>query len=85
MTLNRLRIPQAEDAKYLRLHLDRRLNWRKDIFFERKQFELQVGKMYWLLDRKLRLSVEKKLLSYNSSNLFGPMASNRGAHFAIKI
>jgi len=27
-----LKIPQAEDAKYLGLHLDRRLNWRKHIF-----------------------------------------------------
>jgi len=26
--LNSLRIPQAEDAKYLELHLDRRLNWK---------------------------------------------------------
>jgi len=38
-----LRIPQAEDAKYLGLHLDRRLNW-KNIFTERKQFGLQLGK-----------------------------------------
>jgi len=31
VTLNGQRIPQAEDAKYLGLHLDRRLNWRKYI------------------------------------------------------
>jgi len=30
--LNGLKISQAEDAKYLGLHLDRRLNWRKRIF-----------------------------------------------------
>jgi len=35
--LNGLRIPQAEDARYLRLHLDGRLNWRKHIFTKRKQ------------------------------------------------
>jgi len=34
--LNGLKIPQAEDAKYLELHLDRRLNWRKHIFTKRK-------------------------------------------------
>jgi len=36
ITLNNLKIPQAEDAKYLDFHLDRRLNWRKYIFTERK-------------------------------------------------
>jgi len=38
--LNNLRIPQAEDAKYLRprplLHLDHRLNWKKT-YIEGKQ------------------------------------------------
>jgi hypothetical protein len=32
VTLNGQSIPQAEDAKYLGLHLDRRLNWRKHIY-----------------------------------------------------
>jgi len=36
ITLNSLKIPQAEDAKYLELHLDRRLNWRKHIFTKQK-------------------------------------------------
>jgi len=38
-TLNGLRILQAEDTKYLELHLDRRLNWKKHIF--RKQLRFQ--------------------------------------------
>jgi len=45
--LNGLRIPQAEDARYLGLHLDRRLNWRKHIFTKRKQLGIQLSKMYW--------------------------------------
>jgi len=32
VTLNDLRIFQAEDAKYLRLHLECRLNWTKNIY-----------------------------------------------------
>jgi hypothetical protein len=35
--LNGQRIPQAEDAKYLGLYLDRRLNWRKHISTKGKQ------------------------------------------------
>jgi len=45
VAFNSLGISQAEDAKYLRLHLDRRLNWRKYIFTEREQLEIQSGKM----------------------------------------
>jgi hypothetical protein len=37
VTLNGQRITQAEDAKYLGLYLNRRLNWRKDISIKRKQ------------------------------------------------
>jgi hypothetical protein len=37
VTLNGQRIPQAENVKYLGLHVDRRLNWRKHISTKRKQ------------------------------------------------
>jgi len=49
VTLNGLRIPQAEDAKYLGLYLDCRLNWEKRILTKRKQLGFQLRKMYWLL------------------------------------
>jgi len=32
ITLNDQRILQAEDAKYLELHLDRKVNWKKHIY-----------------------------------------------------
>ncbi|KAH0945700.1 hypothetical protein HN011_003591 [Eciton burchellii] len=54
--LNGLRIRQAEDAKYLELHLDRRLNWKKHMLTKQKQFGFQLGKMYWLLSSKLQFS-----------------------------
>jgi len=59
-----LKIPQAENAKYLRLYLDRRLNWTKHIFTKRKQFGFQLSKMYWMLGSKSQLSIENKLLLY---------------------
>jgi hypothetical protein len=40
---------QAEDVKYLGLHLGRRLTWRKHIFTERKQLGMTLSKMHWLL------------------------------------
>jgi len=33
-TLNSLKIPQAEDVKYLELHLDHRLNWKKTYTYQ---------------------------------------------------
>jgi len=59
-TLNGLKIPQ--DAKYLGLRLDHRLNWRKHVSSKQKQ----LSKMYWLLGSKSRLSIENKLLLYKA-------------------
>jgi len=83
--LNGLRIPQAEDAKYLaRLRLDRRLNREKHIFTKQKQFGLQAKKMYRLLGSKSQLSTENKLLLYKA--IFKPIwASNCGARPPIQI
>jgi len=53
-------------TKYLELHLDRRLSWRKHVFTKRKQLEIQLGKMYWLLGSKSQLSTENKLLLYKA-------------------
>lgn len=64
--LNGSIIPQKEEAKYLGIHLDRRLNWRKHIFTKRKQLGLQLHKMYWLIGRGSQLSVENKLLFYKA-------------------
>ena len=66
VTLNNLQISQAEEAKYLGLYLDRRLNWRKHIFTKRKQLGLQLTKMYWLIGRNSQLSTENKLLLYKT-------------------
>ena len=60
--LNGQHIPQTDTARYLCIHLDRRLKWQKHIFTERKQLGLQLHRMYWIIGRKSRLSLENKLL-----------------------
>jgi hypothetical protein len=57
-------LPQAEEVKYLGLHLDRRLIWHKHIFAKRKHLGITLYKMYWLLCRKSKLSISNKLLAY---------------------
>jgi len=66
VTLSSLRIPQAEDAKYLELHrVDCKPNWKKHIITKREQLGLQLGKIYQLLGSKSQLSTENKLLYGN--------------------
>jgi len=60
--LDGVSIPQAKSARYLGLHLDRRLNWRRHISTKRKQLGIQLSKMYWMLGSKSQLSIESKLL-----------------------
>lgn len=66
VTLNNTPIPQAEDVKYLGIHLDRRLTWRKHIFTKRKQLGLKFSQLYWLTGRKSQLKIENKLLLYKT-------------------
>jgi hypothetical protein len=46
--INNVQLPQAEEIKYLGLHLDCRLTWRNHIFAKRKQLGITLTKMYWL-------------------------------------
>ena len=64
VSLNSVQIPQANEARYLGLYLDRRLTWKKHIFTKRKALGIHLRKMYWLLDKKSQLSLENKLLLY---------------------
>jgi len=64
--LNGVRIPQAENARYLRLQFDRRLNWRIHICTKRKKLGIQLSKMYWMLGSKSQLSIESTLLMYKA-------------------
>lgn len=62
--LNGIQIPHKEDVRYLGIYLDRRLTWRKHIFTKRKALSHQLRKLYWMLTRKSKLSLDNKLLLY---------------------
>jgi hypothetical protein len=55
---------KAEEVKYLGLHLDRHLTWHKHIFAKRKNLDITLFKMYWLLGHNSKLSISNKLLVY---------------------
>jgi hypothetical protein len=60
-------LPKEEYLKYLGLHLDRRLTWRKLILTERKQLGMTLTKMHWLLGRKSKLSRSNNILTYKAT------------------
>lgn len=66
VTLNTAPIPVKTEAKYLGLHLDQRLTWKRHIEAKRNQLNLKYRQLYWLLGRKSKLSVKNKVLVYNS-------------------
>ena len=66
VSLNGVKIPKVSDVKYLGMHLDSKLNWSKHIITKRKQLNIQKSKMYWLIGRKSKLSIENKALLYKA-------------------
>jgi hypothetical protein len=62
--LNKEHLPQADEVKYLGIHLDRRLTWRSHITTKRKHLDLKLRNLYWIIGRKSQLLLENKLLVY---------------------
>jgi len=55
-------LAQPDDVKYLGIHLDRKLTWRKHITL----LDLKLRKLYWITGRKSKLSLGSKLLVYKA-------------------
>ena len=49
MTPNTVQLPQSDCAKYLGMHLDRKLTWQKHIFTKCKQLGLKLSSLNWLI------------------------------------
>ena len=64
VTVNNALIPMQPDVKYLGFHLEQRLTWRTHIKTKRHHLSLKLRGMYWLLGRRSKHSLEKKLLLY---------------------
>jgi hypothetical protein len=59
-------IPQAQSVKYLGLQLDGRLTWKDRIAKKRKQINLSIKEINWLIGRKSHLYIENKILIYGA-------------------
>jgi len=65
--LNNKQLTQTEEVKYLGIHLDRKLTWRKHISGKRKKLNLKLHKLHWTIGWKSQLSLENKLLIYKAT------------------
>lgn len=66
VSLNNTQIPQTSSTKYLGIHLDSRLTWNEHIRKKRKQIDLRIKDLYWLIGKKSKLALENKLLIYKT-------------------
>jgi hypothetical protein len=64
--LNEVKLPQKSEVKYLGMHLDRKLTWKKHIETKRTQLKLKLSQMYWLIGRQSKLSLNCKVLIYKA-------------------
>jgi hypothetical protein len=59
----RVQLSRSERTFQL-LYLDEKLTWKPHIKAKRRQLDLKIKNMYWLLNRKSKLSLENKLIIY---------------------
>jgi len=59
-------LPQAETVKYLGLHFDKHLTWKKHVATKRKQLDHITREIHWLIGKYSPLLLENKLLIYKT-------------------
>jgi hypothetical protein len=64
--LNNTVLPQSSTVIYLGFHLDSRLTWKQHIAKKRKQIDLKVKDLYWIIGHKSIMSLDSKELLYKT-------------------
>jgi hypothetical protein len=59
-------IPRKSEIKYLGMIMDSKLTWKQHVVMKRKQIDLTIKQMNWLIGRKSKLAIENKTLMYKA-------------------
>jgi hypothetical protein len=59
-------LPRKTEIKYLGMIMDSKSTWKQHEVKKRKQIDLTIKQMNWLIGRKSKLAVEKKILIYKA-------------------
>jgi hypothetical protein len=66
VTINDIQIPRKTEIKYLGMTIDSKLTWKQHIVKKRKQVNITIKQLNWLLGRKSNLAIENMLLIYKT-------------------
>jgi hypothetical protein len=66
LTINDIKIPRKTEINYLGMTIDSKLTWKQHIAKIRKQINITIKQLNWLLGRKSNLAIENKLLVYKT-------------------
>jgi hypothetical protein len=66
VSINDIQIPHKTEIKYLRMTIDSKLTWKQHIVKKRKQVNITIKQLNWLLGRKSNQATENKLLIYKT-------------------
>lgn len=66
ININEVPVRIADAAKYLGIYIDNKLSWKLHIEKKREHMKLKVRQLLWLLCKNSKLSLNNKLLIYNS-------------------
>jgi hypothetical protein len=66
VTINDIQIPRKTEIKYLGMTIDSKLTWKQHIAKKRKQVNITIKQLNWLLGRKSNIEVENKILIYKT-------------------
>ena len=64
--LKNIQLSQSSKTKYLDFHKDSKVTWNRHTIKKRKQINLEIKDMCWLIGKKYRLSLGNKLQFYKS-------------------
>lgn len=64
--INNVKIPEASSTKYLGMHLDSKHTWKEHVVKKRKQIDMKIQELKWLIGRRSKLSLDNKILIYKT-------------------